>query len=115
MYKRYRKERRRRRTSLNEHGKRMEAKTRDACSAEPKSLTPLQKQMLKRQQELEYWKLHSKQVRRCNLITGLTIGAFVVGLFSYTILSVKQEKIIDEIDEEAKTFIMKGPRTGANS
>ncbi|XP_073792951.1 cytochrome C oxidase assembly factor 3b isoform X1 [Danio rerio] len=90
-------------------------KTRDACSAEPKSLTPLQKQMLKRQQELEYWKLHSKQVRRCNLITGLTIGAFVVGLFSYTILSVKQEKIIDEIDEEAKTFIMKGPRTGANS
>ncbi|KAK7167394.1 hypothetical protein R3I94_001708 [Phoxinus phoxinus] len=94
----------------------MEGKTQDASSAAPKHLTtPAQKQLLKRQQELEYWKRHSKQIRSRNLITGLTIGAFVVGLFSYTILSVRQERIMDEIDDEAKTFVMKGPQTGANS
>ncbi|XP_039543608.1 cytochrome c oxidase assembly factor 3 homolog, mitochondrial [Pimephales promelas] len=93
----------------------MEEKTQNSSSAGPKHLTPAQKQLLKRQQELEYWKRNSKQIRSRNLITGLTIGAFVVGLFSYTILSVRQERIMDEIDDEAKTFVMKGPRTGANS
>ncbi|XP_077069942.1 cytochrome C oxidase assembly factor 3b [Siphateles boraxobius] len=93
----------------------MEENTQNASSAAPKHLTPAQKQLLKRQQELEYWKRHSKQLRSRNLITGLTIGAFVVGLFSYTILSVRQERIMDEIDDAAKTFVMKGPRTGANS
>ncbi|XP_056090616.1 cytochrome c oxidase assembly factor 3 homolog, mitochondrial [Rhinichthys klamathensis goyatoka] len=93
----------------------MEGKPQNSSSAAPKHLTPAQKQLLKRQQELEYWKRHSKQIRSRNLISGLTIGAFVVGLFSYTILSVRQERIMDEIDDEAKTFVMKGPRTGANS
>lgn len=34
---------------------------------------------------------------------------------SYTILSVKQEKILEELDDEAKIHIIRGPRTGANS
>ncbi|XP_051987776.1 cytochrome c oxidase assembly factor 3 homolog, mitochondrial [Xyrauchen texanus] len=85
------------------------------ASTSPKPLTVAQKQLVKRQQELEHWKIQSKRLRSRNLITGLAIGAFVVGLFSYTILSVKQERIMDEIDDEAKGFIMKGPRTGANS
>ncbi|KAK2916084.1 hypothetical protein QQF64_024507 [Cirrhinus molitorella] len=93
----------------------MEEKTPDASSTAQKPLTPAQKQLLKRQQELDYFKRHSKQIRSRNLITGLAIGAFVVGLFSYTILSVRQERIMNEIDEEAKVFVMKGPRTGANS
>uniref|UniRef100_A0A8C1WDP9 Cytochrome c oxidase assembly factor 3 n=1 Tax=Cyprinus carpio TaxID=7962 RepID=A0A8C1WDP9_CYPCA len=101
--------------NVTDHETNMEGKTPDASSTAPKLLTPAQKQLLKRQQELEYWKRHSKQLRSRNLITGLTIGAFVVGLFSYTILSVRQEKIMDEIDDEAKIFVMKGPRTGANS
>ncbi|XP_051572217.1 cytochrome c oxidase assembly factor 3 homolog, mitochondrial-like [Myxocyprinus asiaticus] len=100
---------------------------RDAsrASTSPKAFTAAQKQLVKRQQELEHWKIHSKQLRSRNLITGLAIGAFVLScyglnngispLVSYTILSVKQEKIMDEIDDEAKVFIMKGPRTGANS
>ncbi|KAG7260364.1 hypothetical protein CRUP_009427 [Coryphaenoides rupestris] len=33
----------------------------------------------------------------------------------YTILSVRQEKIMDEIDNEAKIKVWKGPSTGANS
>ncbi|XP_050955217.1 cytochrome c oxidase assembly factor 3 homolog, mitochondrial [Labeo rohita] len=93
----------------------MEGKTPDVSSTTPKPLTPAQKQLLKRQQDLEYFKRHSKQLRSRNLITGLTIGAFVVGIFSYTILSVRQERMMDEIDNEAKVYVMKGPRTGANS
>lgn len=34
---------------------------------------------------------------------------------SYTILSVKQERIMEELDDEAKINIIRGPRTGANS
>lgn len=34
---------------------------------------------------------------------------------SYTILSVKQERILEELDDEAKIQIIRGPRTGANS
>lgn len=33
----------------------------------------------------------------------------------YTILSVKQERILEELDDEAKIHIIRGPRTGANS
>lgn len=67
-------------SSVTEDGTNMEGKTQDASSTAPKQLTAAQKQLLKRQQELEYWKRHSKQIRSRNLITGLTIGAFVVGL-----------------------------------
>lgn len=38
---------------------------------------------------------------------GCTVG--------YTILSVKQERILEELDDEAKIHIIRGPRTGANS
>lgn len=37
------------------------------------------------------------------------------GSVSYTILSVKQERILEELDDEAKIHIIRGPRTGANS
>lgn len=33
----------------------------------------------------------------------------------YTILSVKQERILEELDDETKIRITRGPRTGANS
>ncbi|XP_012697302.1 cytochrome c oxidase assembly factor 3 homolog, mitochondrial [Clupea harengus] len=77
--------------------------------------TQAQKNLIKRKLELQQWRNNSQKLRGRNLITGLTIGAFVVGMFTYTIYSVKQEKIMDDIDEEAKIFRMKGPRTSANS
>ncbi|KAL2100557.1 hypothetical protein ACEWY4_002318 [Coilia grayii] len=80
-----------------------------------KPLTQAQKNLIKRRLELEQWRNNTQKLRTRNLITGLTIGAFVLGMFTYTIVSVKQERIMDEIDEEAKIFVMKGPRTGANS
>ncbi|XP_073350637.1 cytochrome C oxidase assembly factor 3b [Pagrus major] len=79
-------------------------------------LTAAEKQLLRRRrQELDYWKNNAARLGRRNLLTGLTIGAFVVGMFSYTILSVKQERIMEELDDEAKIHIIRGPRTGANS
>ncbi|XP_029986278.1 cytochrome C oxidase assembly factor 3b [Sphaeramia orbicularis] len=77
--------------------------------------TAAQKQLLRRRQELDYWKNNMARIRRRNRMTGLSIGAFVLGMFTYTILSVKQERIMDEVDDEARIHIIRGPRTGANS
>ncbi|XP_008328839.1 cytochrome C oxidase assembly factor 3b [Cynoglossus semilaevis] len=74
-----------------------------------------QQQQLRRLQELSSMKKNTARLRTRNLLTGVTIGAFVLGVFGYTIMSVSQEKIVDELDKEAKIHIFKGPRTGANS
>ena len=71
-------------------------------------------------------------LRTCRRSTDLNVGLQYVFMYvnhmysvvlrsltllsvGYTILSVKQEKILDELDNEAKVQIWKGPRTGANS
>ncbi|XP_029913708.1 cytochrome C oxidase assembly factor 3b [Myripristis murdjan] len=77
--------------------------------------TAAEKQLPRRRQELDYWKQNAERLRRRNRLTGLAIGAFVLGMFGYTILSVQQEKIMEEIDDEARIHILRGPRTGANS
>ncbi|XP_046894515.1 cytochrome c oxidase assembly factor 3 homolog, mitochondrial-like [Hypomesus transpacificus] len=79
------------------------------------TLTEAQKQLNRRRQELDYWKKNSERIRGRNLFTGLAIGAFVIGMFSYTILSVKQERIMEDIDDESRINRIRGPRTGANS
>ncbi|XP_033500074.1 cytochrome c oxidase assembly factor 3 homolog, mitochondrial [Epinephelus fuscoguttatus] len=79
------------------------------------ALTAAQRQLLRRRQELDSWRRNASRLRSRNLLTGLGIGAFVVAMFSYTILSVKQERIMEELDDEAKINIIRGPRTGANS
>ncbi|KAJ0001565.1 hypothetical protein NQD34_006585 [Periophthalmus magnuspinnatus] len=84
-------------------------------SAQKTTLTAAQKQLSTHRKQLDYWQQHAGRIRRRNLLTGLTIGAFVISVFSYTIYSVKQEKIMDEIDDEARIHIIRGPRTGANS
>lgn len=67
-----------------------------------------------RQVELAQWKKKTQQLRGRNVATGLAIGAIVMGIYGYTFYSVSQEKIMDELDEEAKVARMRGPRTGAN-
>ncbi|XP_077080792.1 cytochrome c oxidase assembly factor 3 homolog, mitochondrial [Siphateles boraxobius] len=64
-----------------------------------------------RQVELAQWKKKTGQLRGRNVATGLAIGAVVLGIYGYTFYSVSQEKIMDEIDEEAKA---RAPKTGAN-
>ncbi|KAF7666203.1 hypothetical protein LDENG_00115870 [Lucifuga dentata] len=67
-----------------------------------------------RQVELEQWKKKTQKLRTRNVVTGLAIGALVLGIYGYTFYSVAQERIMDEIDEEAKHARMQGPKTGAN-
>ncbi|XP_041719222.1 cytochrome c oxidase assembly factor 3 homolog, mitochondrial [Coregonus clupeaformis] len=83
--------------------------------ASKEQLTAAQKQLLMKRQDLDYWKKNALKIRSRNRITGLAIGAFVIGMFSYTILSVKQERIMEDIDNEAKINYIRGPRTGTNS
>ncbi|XP_032357895.1 cytochrome c oxidase assembly factor 3 homolog, mitochondrial [Etheostoma spectabile] len=64
--------------------------------------------------ELEQWKKKTQKLRTRNVVTGLAIGAIVMGIYGYTFYSVSQEKIMDEIDEEAKRARLQGPKTGAN-
>lgn len=67
-----------------------------------------------RQVELENWKKKSQKLRTRNVVTGLAIGAVVLGIYGYTFWSVSQERIMDEIDEEAKRARTQTPKTGAN-
>ncbi|XP_026206450.1 cytochrome c oxidase assembly factor 3 homolog, mitochondrial [Anabas testudineus] len=67
-----------------------------------------------RQVELEQWKKKTQKLRGRNVVTGLVIGALVAGIYGYTFYSVSQERIMDEIDDEAKHARIHGPRTGAN-
>uniref|UniRef100_A0A1A8GY33 Cytochrome c oxidase assembly factor 3 n=1 Tax=Nothobranchius korthausae TaxID=1143690 RepID=A0A1A8GY33_9TELE len=67
-----------------------------------------------RQVELEQWKRKTSKLRTRNVVTGLGIAALVLGIYGYTFYSVSQERIMDEIDEEAKRSRLPGPKTGAN-
>ncbi|MCJ8738246.1 hypothetical protein PDJAM_G00033390 [Pangasius djambal] len=68
-----------------------------------------------RQAELAQWRKKSQKLRTRNVITGLAIGALVMGIYGYTFFSVSQERIMDEIDEEAKVAArMRNSKTGAN-
>ncbi|CAM4706544.1 hypothetical protein PO909_013264 [Leuciscus waleckii] len=63
------------------------------------------------QVELAQWKKKVGNLRGRNVATGLAIGAVVLGIYGYTFYKVSQEKIMDEIDAEAKA---RAPKTGAN-
>ncbi|KAK2884541.1 cytochrome c oxidase assembly factor 3 homolog, mitochondrial [Channa argus] len=67
-----------------------------------------------RKVEVEQWKKKAQKLRARNVVTGLAIGALVAGIYGYTFYSVSQERIMDEIDNEAKRTRMQGPKTGAN-
>lgn len=64
--------------------------------------------------ELEQWKKKTQTLRTRNVVTGLAIGALVLGIYGYTFYSVSQERIMDELDEEAKRARLQAPKTGAN-
>ncbi|CAI5658323.1 unnamed protein product [Oreochromis niloticus] len=66
-----------------------------------------------RQVELEQWKRRTSKLRTRNVVTGLAIGALVLGI-CILVKRQRKERIMDEIDEEAKRARMQGPKTGAN-
>ncbi|CAL8281990.1 unnamed protein product [Merluccius merluccius] len=76
-----------------------------------------------RQVELQQWKKKTQTLRTRNVATGLAIAAIVVGICilpgwspqdGYTFYSVSQERIMDDLDQEAKLARMREPKTGAN-
>uniref|UniRef100_A0A0E9XH29 Cytochrome c oxidase assembly factor 3 n=1 Tax=Anguilla anguilla TaxID=7936 RepID=A0A0E9XH29_ANGAN len=67
-----------------------------------------------RKVELERWKKNALKLRSRNVVTGLAIGALVMGIYGYTFYSVSQEKIMDELDEEAKVARTRAPKTATN-
>ncbi|XP_068610684.1 cytochrome c oxidase assembly factor 3 homolog, mitochondrial [Brachionichthys hirsutus] len=64
--------------------------------------------------ELQQWKKKTQKLRGRNIATGLAIGAVVLGIYGYTFYSVAQERLMDELDEEAKRARTQGPKSGAN-
>lgn len=69
-------------------------------SAKP-SPTAAEKQLLRRRQELDYWKKNAARLRSRNLLTGLAIGAFVVGMCILHRLSWSDRchKLLHKIDQ----------------
>ncbi|XP_063076799.1 cytochrome c oxidase assembly factor 3 homolog, mitochondrial [Engraulis encrasicolus] len=77
----------------------------------------LSKDQLKfiQQVEMEQWRKRTQRLKGRNVATGLAIGAITMGIYGYTFYSVRQEKIMDEIDEEAARLTRSQvPKTGAN-
>ncbi|XP_078281038.1 cytochrome c oxidase assembly factor 3 homolog, mitochondrial [Rhinoraja longicauda] len=65
--------------------------------------------------ELAQWQKNFPNRRGRNVITGLTIGAIVLGIYGYTFYSVSQERFLDDLEEEAKGVRTKdGSKTSAN-
>ncbi|KAM8836739.1 cytochrome c oxidase assembly factor 3 homolog, mitochondrial [Spinachia spinachia] len=67
-----------------------------------------------RQIELDQWKKKTQKLGTRNVVTGLAIGALVLGIYGYTFYSVSQERIMDELDADAKRGRGQGPTTSAN-
>lgn len=59
-----------------------------------------EKENLKRVQKLEL-------IRKRNWITGWTLGACVLSIYGYTILTVKQERFLDDFNEPEKIIVKK--------
>ncbi|KAI0032948.1 hypothetical protein K488DRAFT_48827 [Vararia minispora EC-137] len=55
-----------------------------------------------------------EQYRVKNAITGVLVAAFVVGVYWYSILAVKQDTF-DDIDEEARAMFAEGRREGVKA
>lgn len=53
---------------------------REQDSAVKPSLTAAEKQLFRHRQELHHWQKNTAMLRRRNLLTGLAIGTFVVGM-----------------------------------
>ncbi|XP_055389981.1 cytochrome c oxidase assembly factor 3, mitochondrial [Condylostylus longicornis] len=56
----------------------------------------IEQQNLERVQKLQ-------RTRRNNIITGLCLGASVLGIYAYSMFSVAQEKFLDDFEEPKKT------------
>ncbi|XP_069763400.1 cytochrome c oxidase assembly factor 3 homolog, mitochondrial [Narcine bancroftii] len=86
-----------------------EAEFAQRIDPKKENLTKDQLEFIRKVQQSEWQRKVHKQRGR-NVITGLAIGAVVLGIYGYTFYSVSQERFLDDLEEEAK-----GVRAKANS
>ncbi|XP_075033501.1 cytochrome c oxidase assembly factor 3 homolog, mitochondrial [Mixophyes fleayi] len=86
-----------------------------AQKVDPKreKISPEQMEFI-RKREMAQWAKQSGKLRSRNILTGLTIGGIVLGIYGYTFFSVSQEKFLDELEDEAKVARANYPKTSAN-
>lgn len=60
----------------------------------------VEQENLKRVKKLE-------KIRRSNWITGWTLGFCVLSIYGYTILTIKQERFLDDFNEPEKVIVPK--------
>lgn len=60
----------------------------------------IEQENLKRVKKLEL-------IRKRNWVTGWTLGVCVLGIYGYTILTIKQERFLDDFNEPEKIIVSK--------
>ncbi|XP_074796503.1 cytochrome c oxidase assembly factor 3 homolog, mitochondrial [Natator depressus] len=55
-----------------------------------------------------------RRLRGRNLLTGLGIGAVVLGIYGYTFYKISQERFLDELEQEVEAARAQAAKTPAN-
>ncbi|XP_058832637.1 cytochrome c oxidase assembly factor 3, mitochondrial isoform X3 [Topomyia yanbarensis] len=82
-------------TGTEKHGLKIDDSNRKLKKTEIDFMRLIEQQNLQRVEKLQ-------RQRRSSRITGLVLGGSVLGIYLYTILSVKQEKFLDDFEEPLK-------------
>ncbi|XP_068118003.1 cytochrome c oxidase assembly factor 3 homolog, mitochondrial [Hyperolius riggenbachi] len=98
---------------MAEMGSSQGSELKDGERIDPKKLTTQQQESVRRA-EIAHWRKNSGKMKSRNIFTALAIGTVVLGIYGYTFFSVKQERFIDELEEEAKVARARYPKTSAN-
>ncbi|XP_012261481.2 cytochrome c oxidase assembly factor 3, mitochondrial [Athalia rosae] len=69
-----------------------------------RKLTAVEKELIRNIEKLNIERVAKlNKVRRNNKITGLILGAGVLGIYGYTMHAIRQETFLDDFDEPQKT------------
>ncbi|XP_005994077.1 cytochrome c oxidase assembly factor 3 homolog, mitochondrial [Latimeria chalumnae] len=100
---------------MAEKGPQGESGANFAKRIDPKqeSLSAEQLEFMRKVELAQWYKTAQKRGKR-NIMTGLAIGAVVLGIYGYTFYSVSQEKFLDDLEEEAKIARARASKTSAN-
>nr|XP_033773210.1 cytochrome c oxidase assembly factor 3 homolog, mitochondrial [Geotrypetes seraphini] len=81
---------------------------------EREQLSPAQREFMRQAEKTQWQRGAAQRLRGRNALTGLVIGAAVLGIYGYTFYSISQEKFLDELEEEAKIARTLARKTSAN-
>ncbi|KAG6929852.1 cytochrome c oxidase assembly factor 3 [Chelydra serpentina] len=76
---------------------------------------PEQRRVMQRAEEaLRQRGLQRRRLRGRNVLTGLGIGAVVLGIYGYTFYKISQERFLDELEQEVEVARAQAAKTPAN-